>query len=137
MKYFTLWELTRSTTANARDINNTPSATINKKLVALIENCLDPIRAKWGKPIGVNSGYRCRELNYAVGGATNSQHLRGEAADISAGSRDANKELFHMIVSDPSLHFDQIIDEADFKWIHISYKEESNRRKITHLKPKL
>ena len=68
MKYFTIEELTRSTTARQRGIDNTPSQQVIDNLTALVNNVLDPLRQAWGKPIHVNSGYRCPALNKAVGG---------------------------------------------------------------------
>jgi hypothetical protein len=97
-----------------------------------MDNCLDPIRKAWGKPIGVNSGYRCRRLNEAVGGTPTSQHLKGEAADITTGSKEGNRRLFELIQS-LGVDFDQLIDESGYKWLHISYKAQGNRRQILHL----
>ena len=87
MKYFTIKELTRSTTAQLRGIDNTPSQQVINNLTALVENVLDPLREAWGAPIHVNSGYRCPALNKAVSGVPASQHMLGEAADITAGSK--------------------------------------------------
>ena len=56
---------------------------VPENVKALVENVLDPLREKYGKPIKVNSGYRCPKHNLAVGGATQSQHMKGEAADIA------------------------------------------------------
>ena len=82
MKYFTIEELTRSTTAQLRNIDNTPSPQVISNLTALVDNILDPLREAWGKPIRVNSGYRCPKLNSAVGGSATSEHRYGMAADI-------------------------------------------------------
>lgn len=69
MKYFTISELTRSDKARELHIDNTPfSYEVVANLENLIENILDPIREAWGKPLHVNSGYRCPALNKAVGG---------------------------------------------------------------------
>ena len=81
----------------------------------------------YGKPITVNSGYRCPKLNDAVGGAKNSQHMRGEAADITAGSKMENKRLFELIWD--NLPFDQLIDESNYSWVHVSYVSTSKNRK--------
>lgn len=98
MKYFSISELTYSTKAKELHIDNTPfSLTIIDNLTNLIENLLDPIREAWGKSLHVNSGYRCPALNKAVGGKSTSQHLKGEAADITTGSKADNKKLFEMI----------------------------------------
>lgn len=137
MTYFSIEELCASDTARRRGIDNTPDAAKRQKLQTLIEQLLDPIRAVWGNPITVNSGYRCPKLNAAVGSVSTSQHLRGEAADISVGSPADNKRLFDKIVAlhnEGRIAFDQLIDESSYKWIHISYRAGSNRNQILHLK---
>lgn len=95
MKYFTLHELTRSATAELRGINNTPSQEAVANLHLLVEHILDPLREAWGKPIKVNSGFRCPRLNKEVGGSPSSQHMKGEAADITVGNRADNRRLYH------------------------------------------
>lgn len=127
MKYFTIEELTRSTTARLRGIDNTPSQQVINNLIALVANVLDPLREAWGKPIHVNSGYRCRALNKAVGGVPASQHMRGEAADITAGGKEANRELYSLL-RQLNLPVDQAINEKDFSWIHVSYGPRHRRR---------
>ena len=94
-------------------------------------NVLDPIRRMWGRPIIVNSGYRCPKLNAAVGGSATSQHMKGEAADITAGDPTKNKELFDMIERS-AIPFDQLIDEKGYRWIHVSYRP-NGRRNVLHL----
>lgn len=96
-QHFTLSELLHSDTAEARGIQNTPPHDVLRRLNYLMDNCLDPIRRLWGKPIGVNSGYRSPALNAAVGGVATSQHVKGEAADITTGTVEGNKQLFDMI----------------------------------------
>ncbi len=126
MKYFTIQELTRSTTAQLRGIDNTPSQQVIENLVALVDNVLDPLREAWGAPLRVNSGYRCRELNKAVGGVPASQHMLGQAADITAGDRRANRELYSLL-RHLDLPVDQAINEHDFSWLHISYGPRHRR----------
>ncbi len=126
MKYFTIQELTRSTTAQLRGIDNTPSQQVIENLVALVDNVLDPLREAWGAPLRVNSGYRCRELNKAVGGVPASQHMLGQAADITAGDRRANRELYSLLRR-LDLPVDQAINEHDFSWLHISYGPRHRR----------
>ncbi len=82
MKYFTITELTKSATAKRNGIDNKPSATVERKLVALIEKVLDPLREAYGAPIIVTSGYRCEKLNRLVGGAASSQHCFDEKTEI-------------------------------------------------------
>jgi uncharacterized protein YcbK (DUF882 family) len=64
----------------------------------LIDRILDPLREKYGKPIIVNSGYRCPKLNKCVGGVSTSQHVKGQAADITGKSAIENKKLFNLII---------------------------------------
>lgn len=127
MKYFTIKELTRSTTAELRGIDNTPSQQVIDNLRALVENVLDPLREAWGAPIHVNSGYRCAALNKAVGGVPTSQHILGEAADITVGTRAQNQRLYAML-RQLDLPVDQAINEHDFRWIHVSYGPRHRRR---------
>ena len=126
MKHFTIHELTRSATADRKGIDNTPSKQVIENLTALVDNVLDPLREAWGKPIHVNSGYRCPELNRAVGGAPGSQHMKGEAADITAGSQTLNRKLY-ILLRNLDLPVDQAINEYDFKWIHVSYGPKHRR----------
>lgn len=134
MKYFTIKELTNSTTAKRKGISNIPDKRTQASLVALIYNILDPLREAYGKPIAVSSGYRCPALNRVVGGAPTSQHLRGEAADIHTVSNtpEDNKKLFELIQK-LKLPFDQLIDEYNYKWVHVSYSGR-NRRQVLHIK---
>lgn len=141
MKYFTIRELTKSATATRKGINNTPNAEITKSLTALIDNVLDPLREKWNAPIRVSSGYRCPALNRAIGGATGSQHMKGEAADITSlsDSRDDNMKLLRMLLNS-GIPFDQVISEdvdafGRPNWIHVSYTtKRANRKKRTTMK---
>lgn len=136
MKHFSIEELCRSSTAISKGIDNTPASDIRQKLQSLIEELLDPIREAWGGPIVVNSGYRCPALNKAVGGVATSQHQKGEAADLNAGNPVKNKMLFDKIVDMQNaglIQFDQLIDEARYQWVHISYRKGANRNQILHL----
>lgn len=141
MKYFTIRELTKSETAVRKGINNKPTKEIEKSLTELINNVLDPLREKWGAPIKVTSGYRCPALNRAIGGAVNSQHTKGEAADITtlSDSREDNMKLLQLLLNS-GIIFDQVIaEDVDGKnrpnWIHISYtKKRANRMKRTTMK---
>lgn len=136
MKYFSIEELSRSATAAAKGIDNRPTPEVAKALMELVDNVLDPLRQAWGGPIKVTSGYRCPQLNKAVGGAPRSQHVTGHTADITAGTRGANSRLFQLV---KTLHlpFDQLIWEmgtpAGPDWIHISYDPRRSRRSVLHL----
>lgn len=137
MKYFSIEELCRSETADAKGIDNSPSAVVRGNLEALVSNVLDPLREAFGKPIIVNSGYRSTLLNNILGGARSSQHTRGEAADITAEDVKDNKQLFEIIRE--NLPFDQLIWEKGTRtypeWIHVSFKREGrNRKQILKIK---
>ena len=135
MKYFTIEELTKSDTATRRGIDNTPTAEVVQNLTTLVDKVLDPLRAAWGGPIVVNSGYRSKALNEAVGGSKTSDHMTGRAADIEAADRTktSNTKLFQLVQS-LGLPFDQLIDESDMSWVHVSYRSEiENRRQILKL----
>ena len=129
MKYFTIKELCESSTAKEHKINNSPNSVIKRHLTLLVKFILDPLREKYGKPITVSSGYRCEELNELVGGAKTSQHKKGLAADITAGSVSENKKLFNLII-ELNLPFDQLIDENNYKWIHVSYSAKPRKQII-------
>ena len=131
MKYFTIKELCKSSTAIQKRIDNTPNSEIVNNLKQLVDQVLDPLRKRYGKPIKVNSGYRCEQLNKAVKGAANSQHIKGLAADITAGSAEENKILFEL-VQKLNLPFDQLIDEKKFSWIHVSVSNKP-RKQVLHL----
>jgi uncharacterized protein YcbK (DUF882 family) len=131
MKYFTIKELSNSSTAVQKKIDNTPNSEVVNNLEKLVEYILDPLREKYGKPIHVNGAYRCPALNKAVGGSKTSQHMLGLAADITAGSATKNKILFNL-VQELNLPFDQLIDEKNFRWVHISYSDKP-RKQILHL----
>lgn len=128
MKYFTIKELIKSTTATAKKIDNTPTKEVEDNLTKLVDKVLDPLREAYGKPIKVNSGYRCPKLNRAVGGSATSQHVLGQAADITGGSKAENKILFDLIKS-LKLPFDQLIWENGGVWVHVSYGPR-NRRQV-------
>lgn len=134
MKFFTITELTKSSTAQRKGIENIPSEKEQQNLIDLVEHILDPLREAYGKPIIVTSGYRCKALNKAVGGASTSQHLYGQAADIRSVSdtKEENKKLFDL-VQELQLPFDQLINEHDFDWVHVSYSDR-NRRQILNIK---
>ena len=131
MKYFDLTELTHSDTAIAKKIDNTPTEEVKKNLENLVKYVLDPLRDMYGKPIYVNSGYRSEALNKAVGGSKTSQHVLGMAADIDTRTREGNIELFDLIAK--NLSFDQLIDEKDYSWIHVSFDPKRLRNQILHL----
>ena len=135
-KNFALSELTYSNAADSYNIENTPGRLELENLKKLCNDILQPIRDKFGKSIYVNSGYRNPKVNRLVGGSSSSQHIKGEAADITVGSKEGNKKLFDMIVQmieDKEITVGQLIDEKDYKWLHISLPYRKVNQ-ILHLK---
>jgi zinc D-Ala-D-Ala carboxypeptidase len=127
---FSLEEMTFSQTAARHGILNAPDEAKIASLRALCENVLQPLRDALNLPITVSSGFRCAALNRAVGGATHSQHMEGEAADIicPAMSTDA---LFKRML-ELNLPFDQLIYEGgkESVWVHVSFRAADRRRVI-------
>lgn len=132
MKYFTIEELTRSATATTRGLDNTPTPEIKANLERLVDKVLDPLREKYGKPITVNSGYRCPELNKAVGGSKTSDHMNGFSVDITASCKKENAILFQIIKD--NFDFDQLIWEKGNSeypdWVHVSYNPNRLRKQV-------
>lgn len=124
---FKMSELIKSDTANMYKINNMPDINSLDNMLNLIVNLLQPLRDKLKKPIIITSGYRCKELNDKIGGAANSQHLKGQAADITV-SNMSTAELFNFIKSS-GIPFDQLINEHD-AWVHVSYNITHNRHQF-------
>ena len=130
MKHFTLEELTKSQVAARLKIDNTPPEEARKQLVALVTAVLDPLREAWGGPVTVTSGYRCKALNAAVGGVANSQHMLGQAADITVGSQADNERLM-AVLKRLGLPVDQVIGEHGFRWIHVSHGPRNRKQYLT------
>lgn len=128
--HFTLEELLKSPTATRLGFDEqfSPPDSIKQNLTALCENVLEPLRAKLGKPITITSGYRCERDNAAIGGAKNSQHVLGQAADIFVEGMSV-EELFEFI-NNSGIPFQQHIQEFS-QWNHISYNpigEQKNEK---------
>lgn len=131
MKYFTIEELCQSETAEKLKINNNPTEEIIEHLKLLIECLLDPIREAWGSAIIVNSGYRCEELNKAVGGSKTSVHKLGWSADIRP-KNGKMKEFKEFIVEFIKTRiWDQCILErsGNTEWVHISLFNNSGKQR--------
>jgi hypothetical protein len=132
-KNFTLDELLASATAKQQHIINAPGVDEVCNLCALVHNVLQPLRDAMGESIKIGSGYRCPQLNKAVGGVPTSQHMKGEAADLCIdGDMKKGKRWFEWIKS--HCDFDQLIMEHNAKgtyWVHVSYRADGkNRRQV-------
>ena len=133
MKYFSLREMTKSDTARKLGIDNTPSDSIKKNLTLFIDKILDPIREDWGSPIIVSSGYRCPELNKAVGGVKTSGHMYGFCADLQVKG-DLRKFSNFVIewMKEHQMKFDQIIWEkcGGVTWLHFCWIGKDGKQRM-------
>lgn len=131
--HITLREATESYTAKRKNIDNHPSQYELTNMVGVAENIFEPLRKWVGGPIKINSFFRSKELNKAIGGSSKSQHCEGRAIDIDdVYGYKTNAEMFDYIKC--NLDFDQIIWEfgtdENPNWVHVSYvSAEENRRR--------
>lgn len=131
-KNFTLEELCDSATAKALGIRNVPGTQEIANLSALVNRVLQPLRDIYGGAVKIGSGFRCQALNKAVGGVSNSQHMKGEAADLCIDG-DINKGKKWIEIIRTLGEFDQLIWEKNPKtgsyWVHVSYRSDGKNRK--------
>lgn len=121
--HFTIEELYASETAKRLGIDNKPTVQKMINLVYLAAYVLEPLRVAMSEPVRISSGYRCEKLNKAVGGVYNSQHLKGQAADICIDGDMAKGRRWFNYIRD-HLPFDQLIwehDKSGTYWIHVSF----------------
>jgi uncharacterized protein YcbK (DUF882 family) len=134
-KHITYDEATLSPTAIRNGISNQPNEEQLHNMQQVAENLFEPLRKLYGKPIKINSFFRSEKLNKLVGGSKSSQHVKGQAIDITGGSKEENKKLFELA---KTLDFDQLIweygDSTGPHWVHISYKTSGNRKQILVIK---
>ena len=126
-QHFTLAELTHSQAAARRGLKNDPDAAALANLQLLVRNVLDPLREALGRPITVSSGYRAPMVNRAVGGASSSQHVLGQAADIVVPGMHVTEVVARIRAL--GLPFDQLIDEFG-SWVHVSYGPRHRRQTL-------
>lgn len=125
-KYFTVKEMLYSDTAKRLKIDNTPVSDEIVDNIQYLMDRLDEIREGYGKPIYINSAYRCPKLNESVGGVSSSYHQLGLAADLRFDS-----ELKDYIVN--NCQFGKLIEERSKSatWLHIQFcknrNEETNK----------
>ena len=122
-EHFKYSEFEKSETATKNGIYNRLTPNAKACVKALVENVLEPLRCAWGKPLTINSGYRCKELNELVGGVESSQHRTGEASDVAC------KEPYKLaqLAKDMDLPCDQLILYPTF--VHFSHKFNGKQRK--------
>lgn len=122
---FTIEEFTRSDKAKELGITNEPGEKELSALRVLVSRTIQPLRDKLGVPIHVNSGYRCPELNKAVGGVPTSQHQKGEAADLSIDGKAAD---ILEALENSNIPFDQAILYRKQNFLHVSLKLDGVQR---------
>ena len=131
-KHFTLEEMEKSQTATRKGIKNKAGSGEIKNLGDLCYEVLEPVRVKFDKPVTITSGYRSPELSEAIGSKATSQHCLGEAVDMEViGVSNLQVALW----IENNVDFDQLIlefytGEANSGWIHVSYKDGSNRKQV-------
>lgn len=129
-EHFMLHEFTRSAKAIDLGIDNCPPRAAIECLQILCQQVLEPLRRRFGV-IRITSGYRCDVLNDAVGGARNSQHRLGQAADIHISSIEEGRKMFRFIQE--NLPFDQLLLEHSAsrgtRWLHVSVRPDSHRNR--------
>lgn len=130
MKYFTLEELCKSSTAKRLGLTNYPQREeIFNNLRTLVDKVLDPAREMLGAPIIVSSGYRSPKVNKLVGGVSNSEHLTGGAADIYCKPQYMDK-LWNIL---KHLEFNQLIRYQNKHFYHVSYNPNGrNKQQILY-----
>ena len=127
---FTLSEFIRSNTAKRKGIDNNPTEKHLHNILDLTSNVLQPLRDSLGS-IRISSGYRSPRLNRSIGGSKKSQHCKGQAADIQYWKNGImNNEAIYNYILNSNMEFDQMINEFDFSWIHISFNKDKNRRQV-------
>lgn len=137
-RHFTEAEFCKSATALRRGIANVMGPAERAKAALLCEKVLEPVRVRFGRPVVLNSGYRCRKLNLAVGSKPGSQHEQGEAADIEVPGVP-NGEVAAYIRD--HLKFDQLILEfytpgqPSSGWVHVSYDPDRLRQQVLTIGP--
>ena len=128
--YFTIEELSKSDIAEQQEIDNTPPDNIKENLKKLIE-FLNPLREAWGSAIRINSGYRCPELNQAIGGVATSAHCEGWAVDMCPINKKFTKFKQFIVDYLKDKNFDQAIIEKNGRsqWIHLGLWSKGRQRK--------
>ena len=112
--------------------NTITSTEVRDSIKALVDEVLQPLRDAWDKPLAINSGYRCPEVNKAVGGVPTSQHTKGEAADVCPFGRNGHGDIETVMqlaqkAVELDLPFDQMILYSSF--VHFSHRLKGEQRR--------
>ena len=135
-KHITYLEATHSDTAKAKGIANIPNEVQLASMRLVAEKCFEPLREWYGKPIRINSFFRSVELNKAVKGSKTSDHVKGMAIDLDAGSNAENLKLFNWLKD--NVEFTQLIheygDKSGPEWVHVSYDPNNLKTQLLYIK---
>ena len=135
-EHFTLNEFLRSDTASKYNINNKPNKEQLDNLSFVAEQ-LEIIRSYYNKPMFITSGFRTKELNTLLKGSKTSQHMQGLAVDIKLKSKEENKIFFNLVnklIKENQIKVYQLIDEYNYKWVHIGFSQTNPKGQVLHLK---
>ena len=135
-EHFTLNEFLRSDTASRYKIDNTPNKE-QLENIEFVERQLEIIRSYYNKPMFISSGFRTKELNTLLKGSKTSQHMQGLAVDINLKSKEENKIFFNLVnklIQEKKIKVYQLIDEYNYKWVHIGFSKTNPKGQILHLK---
>lgn len=117
--HFTLEELSHSDYAAAHGINNMPGLQAQQNLMMLCVLILEPLRTAIGQPIKINSAYRCKAVNLAVGGVSTSHHLLGLAADIHFDNETQLNAMLRALHNNKHLDLALVERSKSSKWLHV------------------
>lgn len=126
--HFTLREMTATAYPSLQE---TPSVQAVVNMVYLCACLLEPLRAKAGRPLLINSGFRSAKLNKKVGGVANSYHLKGLAADIRCASEGDAKELLMYCKDIPACDLALLERKGKSVWLHVQTTIERQPRRLT------
>lgn len=135
-EHFTLNEFLKSDTASRYKIDNKPNKEQLDNLSFVAEQ-LEVIRSYYNKPMTITSGFRTKELNTLLKGSKTSQHMQGLAVDINLKSKNENKLFFNLVnklIKENQIKVYQLIDEYNYKWVHIGFSQTNPKGQILHLK---
>ena len=135
-EHFTLNEFLRSDTASRYKIDNTPNKEQLENIEFVAEQ-LEIIRSYYKKPMIISSGFRTKELNTLLKGSKTSQHMQGLAVDINLKSKEENKIFFNLVnklIKENQIKVYQLIDEYNYKWVHIGFSKTNPKGQVLHLK---
>ena len=145
-KHISIEEAIKSQTAIRYGINNYPNDEELANMVLVAQHCFEPLREWYGKPIGISSFFRCKELNRRIGSKDTSQHLAGSVSGLNESAMDIDADIYNNGITNKQIfewlrdnvEFDQLIWEYgtddEPAWVHVSYRLNGNRKQVLRIK---